>query len=132
MNRLVLCLFTIAYTVLLTAAVATISTDEDCRTQIHAGPNGTVLFTCPEVDCDDSSACTKDSSIIVILPEIGMVSQHYCRCGDYSPNLPCLGFGFINVETATWTYECLRNGCDAPCKEFEWPPVAAPQTLCDC
>lgn len=121
-----------AYAMVLVAAVGRVAADADCRTQITGSPNGTVKFGCPDVACDDGSACTADNTVILVHPEIGKARQIYCRCGDYSPNLKCMGFGYINVVTSVWTYSCMRNGCAVPCTEFNWPPVAAPQTICKC
>jgi hypothetical protein len=132
MKKKVLLPVLFAYAAVLLAAVVRMPADVDCKTQIKAGPNGTILFVCPEVVCDDLSSCKKDDTVIVEHPDIGKSRQHYCRCGDYSPNLKCLGLGYINVKTAVWTYECMRNGCAVPCTEFNWPPVAAPQFVCDC
>jgi hypothetical protein len=120
-----------ASTALLAAAVSLPSADDDCRLQISGSPNGTVRFLCPDVTCNDGSDCQIEDCVIVgTFPD--QERQHYCRCGAYSPNQPCMGFGYIHVSTAVWRYECRRNGCSIPCAEFAWPPVATPKTVCEC
>ena len=73
-----------------------------------------------------------DSSVIVNDPDIGQAKQYYCRCGSYSPAVGCIGFGYISTVNNSWVTSCERFNCAAPCKEWAWPPKAAPQVICDC
>lgn len=101
--------------------------DPDCALEISAGSNGTIKFTCPEVFCDDAEVCKADSVVE------GTTRIWTCTCGGlYSPYNPCEGVGYIDTVTNVWSFDCIRTTCPVPCTEFNWPPVAAPQRVCNC
>lgn len=109
------------------ALVAPAPTSLNCGLEISSSPNGSVTFSCPVTLCDDLSACELQAVLIA------GVFHYSCGCGAQSqPYNPCEGGGQIDAVTSVWNYTCIRNYCAKPCKEFNWPPVAAPQKVCRC
>lgn len=115
--------------------------DSDCRLQGKLHPlNGQPLFSCPEVLCNDASACDTQE-VEFVDPLTGDEGVYYsCICGSYSPTPACYGIGTV-LQTAAGRqvgFTCHNAAaCALPavnCIRVEWInwDATEPSYICNC